>query len=56
MLCAGMPDAIIAAPVAQTAAPSNAIRPLQLADWDEAGLLVGYTQLNALTATASPAP
>ena len=56
MRCASMPDAITAAPVAQAAASSNAIHPLQVAVWNETGLLVSYTQLNALTATPSPAP
>jgi hypothetical protein len=56
MLRASMPGAITAAPVAQAAVSSNAIHPLQVADWNGTGLLAGYTQLNALTAIASPAP
>ena len=39
---ASMPGTITAAPVAQAAVSSNAIHPLQVADWSETGLLVGY--------------
>jgi hypothetical protein len=48
MLRASMPDTITAT--------CRLRQPLQVAIWNETGLLVGYTQLNALTATASPAP
>ena len=42
--------------MAQTNVSSNAIQPLQIADWNRKGLLGGYTQHSALTATLSPFP